>query len=117
MAAAWLGEALRSIVGDAPEAAKDLPLNSFSTRRAAMLTEELLLATPRTLPDDFVNGFSMDEHLEDAKQLLEHEHIATIRYTLVPAMMNEAEFWRRAFYVLERLPTRQAPDRLQDGAQ
>ena len=87
----WLGDALLSIVGGGAPAVNETPLTSVSTRRAAMLNEELYLET--AVPDAFANSFGFEERVEDAKLLLQqHAHVANLRYTLVPATMDEATF-------------------------
>ena len=44
------------------------------------------------VPDTY--DFVLEEHLQEAKQILDDERVTNMRYELVPSELSEAEFWR-----------------------
>ena len=58
--------------------------------------DEELLCQP--IPDSF--EFALEDHLAAAKEVLQDERVALLRYRLVPLQLEEAAFWRAFFYRL-----------------
>mmetsp|Transcript_2684 Transcript_2684/g.5237 ORF Transcript_2684/g.5237 Transcript_2684/m.5237 type:complete len:148 (+) Transcript_2684:111-554(+) len=58
--------------------------------------DEELLCQP--IPESF--EFLLEDNLPAAKEILQDERVALLRFRLVPSVLDEAQFWRSLFYRL-----------------
>ena len=72
------------------------PMN-WRSRIAGMDDDELVR---QPAPESF--QFALEDNLSAAREVLQDERVALLRYRLVPSQMDEAQFWRALFYRLSQ---------------
>ena len=90
-----MGATVSNVAAEEPAELKSPDLWKSRVSRFTPNDEELLC---QPIPESF--EFLLEDNLAAAKEVLQDERVALLRFRLVPSVLDEAQFWRALFYRL-----------------
>ena len=90
-----MGATVSGVVAEEPAELKSPDLWKSRVSRFSPNDAELLC---QPVPESF--DFLLEDNLQAAKEVLQDERVAMLRFRLVPSVLDEAQFWRSLFYRL-----------------